>query len=200
MKLILDKVSRSFPGRTVFKDISVEIEADCKLVITGHNGSGKTTLLNIISSVLPPTGGRVIFEFESKKYSGAEILPFIGLVSPDLYLYDELTANENLRFFARISGNPQVDFAGGLEKFGLAGRGDDLVKSFSSGMKQRLKYILATHRKPPLLILDEPSANLDNAGKEIVAKVIEQHKGIVVIATNESDELKYADRKIERGR
>lgn len=199
MRLILDKLSRSFPGRKVFTDISLEIEANTTLVITGPNGSGKTTLLNVISSVMSPSMGEVTLEIDDKKYSGSDILPFIGLVSPDLYLYDELTACENLEFFANISGISPCDYKSKLAQFGLEGRGDDLVQSFSSGMKQRLKYILALLREPPLLILDEPTANLDDKGKAIINEIIENHVGITIIATNESNELKYADQTIELG-
>ncbi len=199
MRLILENLSRAFASRRVFEGINLEIEGNTTLVITGPNGSGKTTLLNVISSVLAPTAGKVLFENEDKSYTGAEILPFIGLVSPDLYLYDELSANENLRFFCRIAGMAEISFDNKLSEFGLEGRGDDLVGSFSSGMKQRLKYILATLREPPLLMLDEPSANLDISGKAIIKNVIENHTGITIIATNESDELHYADRTIELG-
>ncbi len=200
MRLILNKLSRRFPGRDVFNDISLEIEKGVKLVITGPNGSGKTTLLNVISSSLAPTAGTVTFELDGKSYTGSEILPYIGLVSPDLYLYDELTANENLAFFAKLSGLSIRNFDGMLSRFDLESRGDDQVGSYSSGMKQRLKYVLAIMKEPPLLILDEPSANLDEAGKTLVDQVIGKHDGITIIATNESDELKYADETIELGK
>lgn len=200
MRLTLNNLSRSFPGRKVFSAIDIEIEGNTTLVITGPNGSGKTTLLNVISSILPPTSGKVAFELEGGVYKGSEILPYIGLVSPDLLLYDELTANENLEFFARISGIIIGDIDVQLSRFGLEGRGDDLVRSYSSGMKQRLKYILALLRKPPLLLLDEPSANLDDKGKAIAEEIIKSHEGITIIATNESNELKYANRTIELGK
>lgn len=197
MRLVLENLTRSFSGRTVFSNINSVIEDNTTLVITGPNGSGKTTLLNVISSVLPPTSGKVTFEYERASYTRFEILPFIGLVSPDLYLYDELTANENLRFFSKMSGIENQNYDELLSQFGLEGRGDDMVGSYSSGMKQRLKYILAIMRNPPVLMLDEPSANLDDSGKAIIKDVIEKHNGITIIASNESDELKYGDKTIE---
>ena len=199
MDLILDNISKSFPGRVVLNSISREVNQGEKLVITGPNGSGKSTLLNIIASVLPATKGKVSLNIDSNSISGPDIMMFTGLVSPDLYLYDELTANENLRFFTKISGINKTDFIDSLNQFGLAGRGDDLVGSFSSGMKQRLKYVLALSKKPPLLLLDEPTANLDDAGKEIVYDVIKSHEGITVIATNEQAELKFGSSRIELG-
>jgi heme exporter protein A len=200
MRLILDNVTKLFPGRKVFENISIELGDNDKIVITGPNGSGKTTLINVICSTVPKTSGKITFELDGKTYIGAEMLQFIGIVSPDLFFYDELTANENLQFFARVSGIGQHNFDEELSKMGLKGRGNDLVKSYSSGMKQRLKYILALIKNPPLMLLDEPTANLDKAGKAIVSDIIQsRNAGITVIATNEPDEFKFSERKIELG-
>jgi len=200
MKLVLENVSRSFPGRKVFSNISAIIENGETLVITGPNGSGKTTLIRVISSILPSTSGKVIFNYDGKQYAGSDILQFIGMAAPDLFLYDELTAFENLQFFARVSGLSNRDFKDDLARFGLQGRGDDPVKSYSAGMKQRLKYVLALMKQPPLLLLDEPTSNLDEQGKAIIEDVIKNHDGIVIIATNEENELKYGSQKITLGR
>jgi len=200
MKLILENLSKSFPGRKVFQNISAQIEQSKTLVVAGPNGSGKTTLIKIICSLLPASSGKVIFQYNGKNYTGGEILPFIGCIAPDLFLYDELTAVENLKFFASVSDIKNPDFEILFNKYGLAGRGKDLVKSYSSGMKQRLKYILALMRNPQILLLDEPAVNLDEQGKQIVDEVIKNHKGITVIATNDKDDLKYADYKINLGR
>jgi heme exporter protein A len=200
MKLILDKVSQSFPGRRVFKDISAEINEGETLVITGPNGSGKTTLLKIISATLTPSSGKIRFEHNGVELSGVDIFQYIGMVAPELFLYEELTAVENLEFFASVSGAAQINFQAEMARFGLEGRGNDLVKSYSSGMKQRLKYMLALLRKPPLLLLDEPTANLDDKGKALVQRIIAEHTGITIIATNEDVDLKYADKSIILGK
>lgn len=200
MKLILDNLSHRFPGRKVFRDISIEVETGQKLVITGPNGSGKTTLAKIIGALMRPSSGQVKLELDGAVFLGQEIIPHIGLVAPDLFLYDELTGLENVRFFASVSGI-ELDSADSLfARYGLENRGVDLVRSYSSGMKQRLKYILALLRKPPLLILDEPTANLDEPGKAMVKDIIYGHKGITVIATNEEADLGYADKTIILGR
>jgi len=199
MKLVLENLSKSFPGRRVFQNISAQIEQGKNLVVTGPNGSGKTTLIKIICSLLPASSGKVIFQYNGNNYTGAEIQPYIGYTAPDLFLYDELTAVENLEFFASVSNIKKPDFKMLLDKYGLMGRGKDLVKSYSSGMKQRLKYILALMRNPQILLLDEPAVNLDEQGKRMVDEVIRDHKGITVIATNDKDELKYADYTINLG-
>jgi len=197
-RLVLNGLAKSYPGRPVFKNINCEIEEGKVLLVTGPNGSGKSTLLRIVCGFIRPTRGKVILVRNEEKLSRLEIRPHVGLVSPDLVLYDELTAVENLAFFAGIAG---LKYSTGelevrLEKVGLASRGDDRVGSYSSGMKQRLKYCLALLRNPEMLLLDEPTANLDDSGKLLVDEIINSHRGILVIATNEKSELIYGNQII----
>lgn len=201
MKLQIEGLSKSYPGRPVFKDINSEVESGNTLIITGPNGSGKTTLLRILCGFVRPTRGKAVLVRGDRNLARMEIRPFIGLVSPDLVLYDELTAYENLSFFAGIAG---FRFSIGelesrLERVGLAKRGRDRVSSYSSGMKQRLKYCLALLRNPEILLLDEPTSNLDEKGKSLVDEIIKSNKGILVIATNEKSELDYGDQIISLG-
>ena len=197
-KLIIDKVSKNFPGRKIFSKISAEVDTGDSLVITGPNGSGKSTLLRIICGLLSPSAGKVTLQVGGSSLSRVEIRPFLGLVSPDLILYDELTALENLSFFGIVSGHSlsEDELNDRLSDVGLQGRGDDIVGSYSSGMRQRLKYCLALMRNPLLLLLDEPTANLDDNGKELVDRVIKKHQGILVIATNEKSEWAYGKKII----
>lgn len=199
MKVTLDNVSKSFPGRKVFENISIEIDKGDTLVITGPNGSGKTTLIKIMCALLLPTSGKVIFSYNNQNLKGSDIIKHTGYIAPDLFLYDELTAAENINFFTRVSGLKSPDIESAMTKFGLEGRENDLVGSYSSGMKQRLKYILALLKNPPLLLLDEPTANLDEQGRALVDDIINNHEGITIIATNEKNELKYADKTIKLG-
>lgn len=201
LKLTIDGLAKEFPGRPVFSDISAIVKNGGRLVISGPNGSGKSTLVRILCAFNRPTRGTVILEIDDKPLTRLDIRPHIGLVSPDMLLYDELTALENLSFFSGVSGNefPLPDLERRLENIGLGGRGDDFVGSYSSGMKQRLKYCLALLRDPELLILDEPTANLDERGKELVDDIILSHKGITIIATNEKSELEYGDQFIRLG-
>jgi heme exporter protein A len=125
---------------------------------------------------------------------------FIGMVAPALSLYDELTARENLSFFARVRGIAHdlktIDSL--LVKVGLAGWEDEPYAIFSSGMKQRLKIAQAILHRPPLLLLDEPFNNLDAKGIEIVEQIINEQRswGMTIIASNEKREIEYANRII----
>lgn len=201
LKLILSGLAKSYPGRPVFKDINAEVQNGEVLIIAGPNGSGKSTLTRVICGFLRPTKGKVMLEIGDEKFTRLDLRPHIGLVSPDLVLYDELTAIENLSFFAGVSGLKfsVKELEKRLENVGLVGRGHDLAGAYSSGMKQRLKYCLALLRNPELLLLDEPTSNLDEAGKKLVYEIIKSHKGIIVIATNEKSELDYGNQIIRLG-
>jgi len=201
LKLTLDGLAKSYPGRPVFSGVNAEISVGRRLVITGPNGSGKSTLIRVICGFIRPTEGKVILHVDGAALSRIDIRPHIGLVSPDLVLYDELTAIENLSFFAGVAGlqfSPE-ELSVKLTDVGLGGRGDDLLGSYSSGMKQRLKYCLALLRNPSLLLLDEPTSSLDDAGKNLVDGIINSHGGILVTATNEKTELRYGDEIIRLG-
>jgi heme exporter protein A len=201
VRLVIDGLAKSYPGRPVFSGISAEVEVGHRLVISGPNGSGKSTFVRVLCAFIRPTKGKVTLAIGDQTLSRLEMRSHIGLVSPDLVLYDELTAVENLAFFSGVAGHhfESTELNNRLSAVGLEGRGDDLVGSYSSGMKQRLKYCLALLRNPELLLLDEPTANLDDRGKEIVDKIIKSHQGIVVIATNEKTELEYGDQIIRLG-
>jgi heme exporter protein A len=125
---------------------------------------------------------------------------YIGFVSPYLVLYEEFTAWENLDLFAKIRNvqfdRKKIEYL--LQVFLLLERKDDLVKTYSSGMKQRMKFIFAMMHSPKLLILDEPTSNLDDEGKESVYRIIREQGGssIVLIASNERSDLELCSEKI----
>jgi heme exporter protein A len=188
-----DSLSKSFGRRLIFSNINFQWAEKGIFGISGPNGSGKSTLVKIIAGLISPSKGKLIH-----KNSGGEIIPeklhnHIGFVSPYLVLYEEFSAWENLKIFAEIRGvtfdEARVLFY--LNEFLLENRKDDLVKTYSSGMKQRLKFIFALMHSPEVLIFDEPTSNLDDDGKKVVYKIIndEGKHRIVIIASNETKDL-----------
>ncbi len=186
-----------FGGRKVFENINLDLKSGQSLAIAGPNGSGKTTLLRIIIGLTVPTGGVVLFSKEKQKLDFDGYRPFLSLVGPYLSLYGSLTARENLRFISKVNGlSPsEEDIEKILEQVGLGGRGNDYFSDFSSGMQQRLKYAAALIKNPSILILDEPTSNLDDEGKKRVFDIINQYRpdSIIIIATNEKEEYSLAD-------
>jgi len=196
-------LSKSFDGRDVFADITEVVSQGECLVITGPNGSGKTTLLRVMAGLLRAGAGSVEYFLGDSVIQGQGLKRNLSLVSQDLALYDELTALENLHFLSRIQDChfSKEELAQRLSQFGLGGRGNDLVGSFSSGMKQRLKYLHALLKEPKFLFLDEPTANLDEEGVRLVDEIIKSQKrdAIVVLATNERSELNYGEKTLQLG-
>ena len=194
------KLSKAFRYRKLFSDISTIIPDHTVFVVLGRNGTGKTTLLRIICGLIPATAGRVEVTLGGRLLTPGERRAQFGLVSPDLELYGELTALENLEFFSGVRGIPfsREKARELLEFVGLKGRGQDYVGTYSSGMKQRMKFAYALLHKPHILVLDEPTSNLDEKGIEMVDKVIkaQREQGIVIMATNEPREVSYADQTL----
>ncbi|MBD3403882.1 ATP-binding cassette domain-containing protein [candidate division GN15 bacterium] len=195
-RLTAKALAKRFGSRKVFSDISFEVGSGEVLAIVGPNGSGKSTLLMTLLGEYRPSKGEVIFSNDGSPLEEASVQATTSLVSPYLNLYDSLTAEENLVFFASVAGASVTGktINGLLSRVGLEGRGADLVRAYSSGMKQRLKYALALMNGPEFLLLDEPTSNLDDQGKAIVYEIIEEYAGraVVVIATNESEEQRFA--------
>ncbi len=202
-RLRLESLSRRFGARTIFEDVSLEISSGQTLVVAGPNGSGKSTLLRICCGVLRPSSGACQIFLGDVEQTRESWRHLVGYVAPDLVLYRELSAVENLRFFARLKGieldTPRLREL--LLRVGLLGRGHDPVRVYSSGMRRRLQYAFALSHSPPILILDEPSANLDADGASMVREVVEEQKriGLIVIGTNEADEAKWGDVTIDLG-
>ncbi len=195
--LQLENLSKRFGSRPVLRNVCAQVEHGETLVVTGANGSGKSTLLTIIAGLLRPDEGRIRMVEDGREITPDERRRAVGLVAPDLTLYPELTALENLEFFARVRGlrnDPQAHESL-LERLGLAGRGRDLVGTFSSGMRVRLKYAVAIQSEPRVLLLDEPTAMLDTGGVEVVEQVIaeQRRRGLLVLATNDPQETRHAD-------
>ena len=201
MKLIAESLSKNFSDCKIFKDINFNITSGQSLAITGRNGSGKTTLIRILSHLIPPSNGNLTLSQDSKIIQKEDFYKYIGLVGPYLELYQDLTAQENLLFFAKMKEikDREERIAQLMEIMGLKGRENDLVKTYSSGMKQRLKYVFALLNEPEILYVDEPRSNLDDQGIETIYKIFEQQKKdkILIIATNESEDLKFADVQVD---
>lgn len=197
VRLDIEQLAASYGARAVLRGVSLTLQQGEALVVSGPNGSGKSTLLRLLCGLQQPDSGQISYTCGVVSYSPREALHLIGWVAPDLALYRELTAHENLRFFADIRGLPCSDaqIEALLARVGLGGRGDDRVAAYSSGMTQRLRYAYALLHAPPVLLLDEPTVTLDVRGAELVERVVEAQRqiGLTIIATNDQRELRFGD-------
>ncbi len=188
-----ESISKNFGRRVIFKNLSFQFNANGVYGISGPNGSGKSTLIKIIAGINSPSTGKINHKDNQKEIIPEKLHNYLGFVSPYLVLYEEFSAWENLEQFAKIR---DIEFNKGkiellLNDFLLFDRKDDLVKTYSSGMKQRMKFIFALMHSPKLILLDEPTSNLDDEGKNTVYKIIkrEAEENIVIVASNEKSDL-----------
>lgn len=177
---------KRFGATIALRGISLTVGRGTSVALFGSNGSGKTTLLRLLAGLTRPTGGEVHIRGSDYRRSTAAIRRRIGVVSHHPYLYEDLTGEENLLFYGRIYGIPNLTKAVGaaLNNAGLAGRSGDRVHTYSRGMQQRLALARATLHDPDILILDEPDTGLDNeAGQwltEILAPEPDRQRSIVM--------------------
>lgn len=192
-------ITKSYNGKVIFKNVNINLTERTSLVINGRNGSGKSTLLKVISHLIRLDKGKIELEINDKLILKEKYFSKIGFLSPYINLYDELTGRENLDLFYNLKveqkNNKEEEIKYLLEKVGLYKRRDDLIRNYSSGMKQRLKIAFAVINKPALLLMDEPRTNLDEEGISVVYKIAEEQKkrGILLLATNERDDNEICD-------
>lgn len=200
VELRVKELKKTFNNRLVFNKLNFELNSGDKLVVTGRNGSGKSTLIKILAGVLTESGGKIEYLIDDKKIDRENFYQIVGLVSPYLVVYEEFTAFENLSLFSKIRGLKTSDEEINeiLNRVGLFERRNDLVRTYSSGMKQRIKYASAILHNPLVLLLDEPTSNLDIEGKNFVDELVSNFRkdGIVIVATNETQDFKYGEKII----
>ena len=188
----VDDVSRHFGRRRAVSRVSFTARAGTILGLLGPNGAGKSTLLAMLATLLKPTSGIIRFGSLDPRADGAGLRGSIGILGHDLFLYPELTASENLAFFAGLyrRANPSVVALRALDQAGLADRAGDQVISFSRGMRQRVALERALIHEPRLALLDEPFTGLDDASAAALVRRLGALKAsgtIVILATHDLD-------------
>jgi heme exporter protein A len=173
----LDGLERRYGERVALSGVSVRVEAGQTLAVLGGNGAGKTTLLRVLAGLLRPHGGHArVLEAELPRERWR--LPGrIGYLGHEPLLYRDLSGRENLRYHARLHGVAKERVAAVLGQVGMEQRADDPVRELSRGMVQRLAAARAVLHDPPLLLLDEPRANLDPAAAELLEPLIGRPSG-----------------------
>jgi len=191
-------LSRRYGRRWAVADVSFQLSRGKVMMIAGRNGSGKTTLLRILSTAIRADGGTArVAGFDLKQRE--DIRRHSALLAHYSYLYESLSARENLSLISRDPGDV-------LARVGLAGRAEDPVSTFSAGMRKRLSFARVLLQKPSIVFLDEPFGQLDPEGFARVEQVVGELKAsgaTVIIATHQVDRVaRFADEQLalEAGR
>jgi heme ABC exporter ATP-binding subunit CcmA len=187
----LSDVSRHYGRRRAVSHVSLTARAGDIVGLLGPNGAGKSTLISMMATLVTPSSGTIRYGGTEASRDGSAIRARIGVLAHELHLYPELTARQNLEFFARLHGLPASSAVEhGLAGAGLTDRSDDAVSSFSRGMRQRLALERALIHSPRLVLLDEPFTGLDDRAVRIVSdrlRALAQAGGIVLLATHDLD-------------
>ncbi|MBN1873656.1 MAG: heme ABC exporter ATP-binding protein CcmA, partial [Anaerolineae bacterium] len=159
----VEHLSKSFGVRAALDDVSFTVAPGEFVILVGPNGAGKTTLLRILATLSRPTSGTVCIAGLDPLQQGIPARQQIGFLSHRTLLYEDLTAEQNLAFYARVYGVPDAEarIANLLARVDLTSRRHDWVQTYSRGMQQRLAIARALLHYPRLLLLDEPYAGLD---------------------------------------
>jgi ABC-type multidrug transport system ATPase subunit len=191
--------SKRFHNEWIFKNLDLELSSGDTLAITGGNGSGKSTLLKCLSGAIPLTSGTIQYQAGSTQISEEHWFRSLALATPYLELPEEFTLSEVINFHFQFK-NPLQNRTNTeiLEVLGLEKHKSKAISQFSSGMKQRVKLALAIFSEVPLLLLDEPTTNLDTQGLSWYLKLIQQYSPgrILVICSNDPREYDVCEKKI----
>jgi heme exporter protein A len=187
--IALHDVSKRYGRRWALARLSYALPAGRSLLLTGHNGSGKTTLLRLVATALSPTAGRVEVGGRDSVAEREAVRREVGLLSHTSFLYEDLSARENLLLLARLLGldAPGEQVGRLLERVGLGQRTESPVRQFSAGMRKRLAIARLLMKAPRVALLDEPFGELDPAGIRAMEGFIQDLKAAgatVVLATH----------------
>ena len=192
-------LSKSIDERPILRNVTLTIQAGQFLAVLGANGTGKSTLLKIVSTLMPPSSGELRLFGQRASGGSVELRRNIGLIGHQSMLYRDLSAAENLQFFARLysAADPAARARQMLDMIGLSERANDPIKNFSRGMVQRVAIARALLHDPALLLADEPFDGLDAPSIESLEKLLAQlneaGKTIVMVNHDIEQSLEIAD-------
>ncbi|HTE32094.1 MAG TPA: ATP-binding cassette domain-containing protein [Chryseolinea sp.] len=192
MKIILSDAGKRFNREWIFRHFDYQFFSSRAYAITGPNGSGKSTLLQFIAGALMPSEGKIAY-YNLKNKPETEFFRFLSIAAPYIETIEELTASEFFKFhnqFKPLMSGMAVSQI--LERVGLKDAADKQIRYYSSGMKQRLKLAQAFFSDTPILLLDEPTTNLDGPGIAMYHELIQDFAGERLLIISSNDPMEYS--------
>jgi ABC-type multidrug transport system ATPase subunit len=201
MEIILNQIGRRYNFNWIFKNINQEIAFSDKLVILGANGSGKSTLMQILSGAISPSEGSIKWSINDQEIVSEKVYQHLSFASPYLELIEDFTLREHLNFhFSLKKSIHQLTIHEMIALSGLQHASDKRIGYFSSGMKQRVKLLLAILSDTPFLLLDEPLSNLDKQASNWYTDLINrfsENRTIIVSSNNIEQEYQFCNKSIQ---
>ncbi|MFN3852566.1 MAG: ATP-binding cassette domain-containing protein [Spirosomataceae bacterium] len=194
MQISLQNIGKKFRKEWIFRNVNLEFVSGNSYTFVGPNGSGKSTLLQVLAGVAPQTEGKVVYQKNKSEVSIDDIYREIVIAAPYLELVEEFTLLESIEFHQKFKQfKDDLTPKQLIEKLNLKPHADKPVRNFSSGMKQRLKLGLAFWSVSDIILLDEPTSNLDAQATEWYLSQIEQHTQdrLLIICSNQPHEYAF---------
>ena len=202
MKITLENTGKKYNREWIFRNLSLEINTPSSYVISGSNGSGKSTLLKIISGFETPSEGKIFFRNEKVKHfiPIESVYKSVSFAAPYIDIFEEYTIQELFKFYTKLKPLKQgIKYDDFLSIIELEKAKNKPIKNFSSGMKQRVKLGLAILSDTPILLLDEPTSNLDSNAIKWYQNLVKQNledRVVFVASNNLKDESFFCENKI----
>ncbi|HSJ66863.1 MAG TPA: ATP-binding cassette domain-containing protein [Anditalea sp.] len=200
LSIILDQAGKRFQYEWIFKNVSLALEPKAKVAITGSNGSGKSTLLKCLAGVIPLTDGKVSYMKDLIEIPETDFFTYLTISAPYLELPEEFTLEELLIFHFKFKNKINtITLDDMMDIMYLKESKNKQIQYFSSGMKQRLKLGLCFFSEAPLLLLDEPTSNLDQKGIDWYLEMISKYGDAktILICSNDPREYEFCDKIIK---
>jgi len=199
MKITLQNIGRRFNRDWIFRNIDYTFTSGETYAILGPNGSGKSTLLQVLNGSLSPSAGDISYYLDDQLLEIDTVFKQLSLAAPYLEVIEEFSLDEMIDFHFKFKAyRPGMDKEGVINLLSLAGARNKLIKYFSSGMKQRLKLALAFCSDTPMLMLDEPTSNLDTQGVDWYLSLVQQFalNRLTIICSNQEHEYSFCKHQL----
>ncbi|MBL4715891.1 MAG: ABC transporter ATP-binding protein [Bacteroidia bacterium] len=200
MRISLQNIGKRFNQNWIFRNLSYDFDSGNKYAILGANGSGKTTLLQIISGYSSVSEGEMHYRNGESKIEIDDVFKHIGYAGPYVELIEDFTLNEQLDFHYKfkdpINGMSKNEM---IKNLGFDNEVNKYIKDFSSGMKQRVRLSLAIMVDVPVILLDEPTTNLDEQGVVWYLKLIDEYVNdrLVILCSNQEREYSFCGHQLK---
>jgi len=199
MKITLENIGRRFNRDWIFKGVDYSFVQCETYAVLGPNGSGKSTLLQVLNGSLTPSSGKLSYFYGDNEVEAEDVFQHLSLAAPYLELIEEFTLSEVIDFHFKFKPyKAGMDTGAVIELLNMQGSKNKPIRYFSSGMKQRLKLALAFCSDTPMLMLDEPTSNLDSQGVEWYLGLVQQFAAgrLTIICSNQEHEYSFCGKRL----
>lgn len=198
-EISLQNIGRRFNRDWIFRGIDYTFTDNKSYAILGPNGSGKSTLLQVLNGSLAPSSGKLNYTFNGVEIDASDVYQHLSLAAPYLELIEEFTLSEVIDFHFQFKAyKAGIDKNQVIELLAMQSSKNKMIRYFSSGMKQRLKLALAFCADTPMLMLDEPTSNLDTQGVDWYLNLVEKYAAerLTIICSNQEHEYGFCEERL----